>query len=216
MHRLLDEYLSQVASELRTVPQRRRAEELREMQQHLLNAITVNQELMGQDEERAVATAIADFGEPHELASEILSAWRRGERNQNRRGLIGIILCLIVCRLIEGLLFIYFLRSIDAAPHINQSAYLSTYILLWNSISAASTGMITGLLFPKRAVTGIWIVTAIFQVITLIEFPFLHLQDFMREYFLATLQAMETTIATAFWAWLVVRWRTGRQYKIAR
>jgi len=38
----------------------------------------------------------------------------------------------------------------------------------------------------------------------------------MREYFLATLQAMETTIATAFWAWLVVRWRTGRRYKIAR
>lgn len=45
MHNPLETYLSEVAAQLKPLPTKRRSEELREMRQHLLNAVTVNREL---------------------------------------------------------------------------------------------------------------------------------------------------------------------------
>ena len=44
MHSLLDGYLEQVAACLSALPAKRRADELREIRQHLQNAVTANRE----------------------------------------------------------------------------------------------------------------------------------------------------------------------------
>ncbi len=77
MHTLLESYLAEVAAHLNTLPVKQRTEELGEMRQHLLNAVTVNQEL-NQSEEDAAASAVAQFGTPKDLSENVVWAWRRG------------------------------------------------------------------------------------------------------------------------------------------
>ena len=83
MQKLLEDYLTQVASHLQPLPEARRREELREMRQHLQNAVIVNQE-MGQSEDEAATNALEQFGGPTELGENVVWAWRREERKQDR------------------------------------------------------------------------------------------------------------------------------------
>lgn len=83
MHRPLEAYLEQVAAHLSALPTKRRNEELREMRQHLLNAVTVNREL-GQPEEDAVANSVMQFGTPEDLGNNLVWAWRRGEARNKK------------------------------------------------------------------------------------------------------------------------------------
>jgi uncharacterized membrane protein len=82
MHNLLENYLAEVRAKLSPLPAERREEEMREMRQHLLSAIEVNQEL-GQSEDEAAANALADFGTPEKASESILWAWRRDVRKQS-------------------------------------------------------------------------------------------------------------------------------------
>ena len=83
MHSQLETYLSEVAARLGALPAKRRDEELREMRAHLENAVIVNRE-MGQSEDEAARTAVAQFGAARDLGENIVWAWRRG-RMLNRR-----------------------------------------------------------------------------------------------------------------------------------
>ncbi len=83
MHSPLEAYLDQVAVHLSALPAKRRTEELREMRQHLLNAITVNREL-GQSKEDAAANAVMQFGTPEDLGDNLVWAWRREEKLNKR------------------------------------------------------------------------------------------------------------------------------------
>ena len=60
MHSQLGAYLDEVAQELKPLPEARRDEELREMRQHLQNAMIVNRE-MRQTEDEAARTALEQF-----------------------------------------------------------------------------------------------------------------------------------------------------------
>ena len=76
MHSLLEAYLSEVEAHLGALPTKRRAEELREMRTHLENAVIVNREL-GQSEEEAARSAVAQFGTAQDLGENVAWAWRR-------------------------------------------------------------------------------------------------------------------------------------------
>ena len=77
MHSLLESYLSEVAAHLGPMPVKQRSEELREMRTHLENAAIVSCEL-GQTEEEAAQSIIAQFGPAQDLSENVVWAWRRG------------------------------------------------------------------------------------------------------------------------------------------
>lgn len=85
MHKQLEEYLAQVAEQIVSIPQPRRAEELKEMRAHLLMAVGANQE-QGQTEDEAVANALKAFGTPAEASASVLIAWKVFARKHIRNG----------------------------------------------------------------------------------------------------------------------------------
>ena len=159
MHSLLEAYLEQVAAHLSALPAERRGEELREMRQHLQNAVTVNQEL-GQSEEEAAANAVMQFGTPEDLGGNLVWAWRR-ERTLNRRSLFGAIACTsglmftLPAAVATLLLPIYSLTGVFHGT--SQWSWMTLYvlgILAYDLPAYVLIGMVSGCLFPTRAALG--------------------------------------------------------------
>lgn len=82
MHSLLESYLAEVEAKLSALPAKRREEELREMRQHLLSSMEANQGL-GQSENEAAASALAEFGMSEKANESVLWAWRRDMRKKS-------------------------------------------------------------------------------------------------------------------------------------
>ncbi len=161
MHSLLEQYLSEVAAHLSALPAKRRNEELREMRAHLENAVIVNREL-GQSEDEAAQSAVAQFGTPKDLSENVVWAWRRGAA-QDRRSFWGaslttpIVLCLLSFvmnqrafdLLLDSFLPHNFLLFLGKHPgygmDFTRALFLATFGL---------SGLAAGLFFPKRAVRG--------------------------------------------------------------
>ncbi len=76
MHKQLEDYLNEVAKSLGSLPPARRDEELSEIRQHLLSAVTASKEA-GHIEDKAVQAAVEQFGSPQAVSKQIVSAWRR-------------------------------------------------------------------------------------------------------------------------------------------
>lgn len=166
MHTLLEVYLEQVAAHLSALPPKRRNEELREMRQHLLNAVTVNREL-GQSEEDAAVNAVMQFGTPEDLGDNLVWAWRR-ERTLNQKSLISSALISLL-----GLCLIIFVAPSGAAYvldplviHHHWSALeIHAFLLLTYDLPLYSLlGAATGFFFPKRAAQGTSLITTAWTV----------------------------------------------------
>jgi uncharacterized membrane protein len=76
MHHSLEDFLVEVSARLTALPPARRDDELKEMRQHLLNAMRANQE-EGQSQSEALANALMEFGTSGEAAAHAVWAWRR-------------------------------------------------------------------------------------------------------------------------------------------
>ncbi len=154
MHTLLEAYLEQVAAHLSALPTKRRNEELREIRQHLLNAVTVNQEL-GQPEEDAAANAVLQFGTAEDLGGNLVWAWRR-ERKLGRRDFWGAAICApLLCWmtiLVPPHLIPSPSRSFAQPPF---SGFLWMDWIFWLLPYCLLIGGLSGLLFPKRALAGV-------------------------------------------------------------
>ena len=87
MHKQLEDYLTEVERRLGSLPKQRCDEELKEMREHLLNAVSTHREL-GQLEESAMANAMAEFGTPQEVGANILWAWRRHLREASKKSFV--------------------------------------------------------------------------------------------------------------------------------
>lgn len=162
MHSLLEDYLARVAAQLSPLPAKRRDEELREMRAHLENAVIVNRE-MGQTENEAAQTAVAQFGTPQDLGENVVWAWRRGEQRQ-KQGFWGAAACAL------ALSFLLSNTSLSEtsldAPVRNAIVLLGNSAHLWGAVSPMSPSLISGvmlhslvgglcgLIFPKRALAG--------------------------------------------------------------
>ncbi len=165
MHSLLESYLSEVAAKLGPMPVEQRSEELREMRQHLLNAVTVNQEI-GQREDEAVQNAVTQFGTPADLGGNLVWAWRR-EQTRNKKSLLGaavtvpLALCLI-CFLMNQRWFDLFLDHalntilpraflmyLGEHPGYGMDFTQAMFMLMFGLAGLAAGG-----LFPRQAVRG--------------------------------------------------------------
>ena len=154
MHALLEAYLEQVAVHLSALPTKRRQEELREISQHLRNAVTVNQEL-GQSEEDAAANAVMQFGTPEDLGGNLVWAWKR-ERRLDGRDFWGAAVCAPLLCWITILAPDHFIpipsRSFAHPPF---SGFLWVEWIFWIMPHFVLIGGLSGLLFPKRALAGV-------------------------------------------------------------
>ena len=154
MHTLLEAYLDQVAAQLSALPPKRREEELREMRQHLLNAVTVNQEL-GQSKDEAAANAVMQFGTPEAVGQDTMIVWKRGQE-LDKRSLWGAAACTLAV-----LAFVPLLVFPLERPYFNPlgATHLSTGDWLWGLFGFRFAGPIlagatASILFSKRAVLG--------------------------------------------------------------
>ncbi len=165
MHSLLEAYLDQVAAHLSALPVKRRTEELREICQHLLNAVTVNREL-GQSEEDAATNAVTQFGTPEDLGENLVWAWRR-ERKLNRKSLLGAalttpsVLCLtfflmnqtwfdkLLDTVLNKALPRTFLLFLGRHPGYGMDFTQAMFMLMFGL-----AGLAAGSVFPRRAMRG--------------------------------------------------------------
>lgn len=155
MHNLLEDYLTKLSQNLGPLPAARREEELAEMRRHLLDAAVANQET-GLSEDTAASNAVEQFGTPETLASTLVSAWHREDQRENKWSFWKASATMIALTLIST-----YLVSKPLNALLNSNTYRAhpwvvsvSVILLYGTIIALS-GWITGLTFPKRAVTGV-------------------------------------------------------------
>jgi uncharacterized membrane protein len=158
MHKLLENYLSEVAGHLGPMPTKRRSEELREMRAHLENAVLVSREL-GQTEDEAAQNITAQFGTPQELGQSTAAAWRRGVA-QDKRSFLGAAACTVVLTALFMHLtpapLPYFLPShSNGGTQLPFSFWLWTEWVLWWTPAFLLVGAMVGFLFPKRSVAGV-------------------------------------------------------------
>lgn len=87
MHKRLEtsveDYLHEVTQQLGCLTAERREEKLREMRQHLHEAVANSRE-QGLSEEQAVAAALTRFGTPQEAAETAIWAWQRDVHKHER------------------------------------------------------------------------------------------------------------------------------------
>ena len=154
MHSLLEDYLLEVDVYLESMPFKRRNEELCEMLVHLENAVIVSREL-GQTENEAVQSAVAQFGTPQDLGESVVRAWQR-EQTLNRRSLWGAAICSLTLLLFVPVLVIPLERPyFDPANlmHLSREEWLC-WLLGYRFIGPILAGVLTSLVFSKRAVLG--------------------------------------------------------------
>ncbi len=171
MHKVIESYLSEVAAHLSALPTKQRTEELREMRLHLENAVIVSREL-GQSEEEAAQSIVAQFGTPKDLGENVVWAWRR-EQTRNTYSLWSAAACttgmlcllffvmdqrafdLLVDDLLPGAFLHYLGKHPGYGRDFTQAIFLTTFGL---------AGIVAGCLFPKRAVRGACLGLAFFWI----------------------------------------------------
>lgn len=208
MHGLIEGFLDQVARGLGSLPVERRQDEIKEMRQHLLNAVLVNRQ-MGQTEDEAVATAVEQFGTPEAVGESLVWAWRRGQTRW-RRSFWGTAACAFLLA--------------DCLPFLQDTPWEASlsrlsHSLGYNSLTGtpvqlalfALVGGLCGLIFPKRSFSGIvfgmtaWYVsflTIAFVILNLDRLPSLPSTS-LSDHFLSVLFAILA-------AWTSGRWKPER------
>ena len=203
MHTLLEAYLEQVAAHLSALPPKRRNEELREMRQHLLNALTVNREL-GQTEEDAAANAVMQFGTPEDLGDNLIWAWRRGENKLNRRSSWIAAVSTFVILFFSPLLMV----PLPFGPWLPTVS------------SPLIAGVVCGGFFSKRGLAGTALGMALYYyVFSASAFIYGYSQPEFRHLMepvlhtarLFFIQQSEAAMLTLFVAWATSRWRITRR-----
>jgi len=220
MHRLLENYLSEVAAHLSALPPKRRAEEMREMRAHLANAVLVNQE-MGQSQDEAAQSAIVQFGTPPDLGENIVWAWQRGE-TRSRRGLWGAAACALAVQFLVPLPMIpllaaYFNPISPAHLSTAQSVFLAANLTLTLGVPLLA-GAASGFLFPKRAVAGTGIGAIAYFCLALAiggyllthHAPVTSPVSASSVFLSTTSQSVTSGLVSLLSAWAVSRWRKAR------
>ena len=212
MSSLLDVYLDEVAAQLDALPMKRRTEELREIRQHLLNAVTVNEEL-GQSEEDAAADAVQQFGTPQDLGENLVWAWKR-ERALNTKSLVGATLAipLMVCLgfLFMNLGFDLLVRALPSGFMMylgKHPVYAANFVRGTFLLTFGLAGLFAGSLFPKRAMQGVCLGLALFWIGWAFQAGIGQLQALISVEGLTHQERGEWILSAIASAWLGSRWR---------
>ena len=211
MPSLLEAYLEQVAAHLSALPTKRRNEELREMRQHLLNAVTVNREL-GQSEDEAVQNAVMQFGTPEDLGGNLVWAWRRGVM-LDKGGFWSAVACASTMVTLPAFIPDFL---VGFEPHAAMpSAIFDLGIAIPFAVPVIAAAIL-GKRHPKQAVAGTAVGTTLYLVCCAGEFLLVghgHTQHFPNTLRVAAGFAGEG-ITGLFAAWAGSRW--GLMWRLAR
>lgn len=147
----LDDYLSQVARELRVLPNRARDEELREIEAHLRALVEARQG----DE----AGALKQFGPARRVGRNLRKAWERKQPEAWWRAALALILIelvfyMIIIPMYEG--YARFFSGLALRPPINFVLFWC-FALLILFIIPIVTGFVVGLISPKRGHIAVFI-----------------------------------------------------------
>ncbi len=157
MHSLLEEYLSQVAAHLSALPPKRRAEELREIRAHLESVFAASRQ-QGQTEDEAAQNAAMQFGAPGAVGRDTVVAWRRGAA-LNRLSFWGAAVTVMVSSFLLS-------AEVERIPSWLPRIFMgmgALWVDLHYAVYAVA-GMMSGLLFPRRAVAGTAVTAAAWLV----------------------------------------------------
>ena len=208
MHRQLETYLGAVARQLEPLPPAHREEELREIQVHLVTAITLNRE-RGQTDEEAVQNAIEQFGAAEALGEELVQTWRRGETQRRRsfwRAAVStpIILSGLLYLLGSGilnLLCLSFNTFFTHHPTLGLAFVHGSFFAIFGL-----TGAMVGAAFPRQAVRGVCLGLAVYYFCWFANMGGRPFPTELRQ-FLVYFEDIAWASATILSAWAVSRWR---------
>lgn len=153
MYSPLDTYLQQVAAQLNALPVKRRTEELREVRQHLLDAVMVNRE-MGQAKESAALDAVTQFGSPEDLGESLVRAWEREEKLNKRSFWGAAIFSLAVCVFGEFLFRPLAELGFNFHSSVRSPEQWLWWLVCFRFAGPIFVGLMTSLVFSKRAGFG--------------------------------------------------------------
>ena len=92
---VLDEYLGQIARELRGLPDAAREDELREIEAHLRALIEAGKQLENGSEAQATAAALQQFGPPKRVGRQLRRAWENKQPEEWWRAIVSPVLGLV-------------------------------------------------------------------------------------------------------------------------
>lgn len=171
MHTQIEDYLSEVAKSLGSLPKVRQADELREIRAHLLSAFAVNQEA-GQPEDEAARMAIEQFGAAQTVGAGIVATWQRGQmRGQRSFWAASAYAFLFSYGLIIAQDFGYpacinhfHLMHIDSLGRAHFSRWLILIGWSWALASNIAIGGFAGLIFARYS-TKAWLMGMLVGII---------------------------------------------------
>lgn len=220
MHKQLENYLDEVAKSLGSLPAARLYEEIREMRQHLLNAVVIGKE-QGHSEDEAISAVVKQFGTPQAVSKQIVLAWRRGVW-RDRRDLWGSIACAFVLSFSLGvaadLVFPVFINHFglvhfDDTGRAHFSPWLGLVRISWVIAYSAVQGTAIGALFPRNAVkvapAGM-IVSVVLYLCLMYHFAYLHHERIGPVHVASAMSLILRVLIAALFARASSRWRKAR------
>ena len=189
----IEEYLRQVAHELRDLPSDARAEELREIKAHL-GAMVGAHQTADVDETQALAQTLKQFGRPRKVGREMLKAW---ERKQPESWINAMLAFVVGCLFVNGHNYFWFnFQDKGASLFFFKPAFYYFYMegfghyfrnfacfFLLEALLTLVVGATIGLISPKRAKMVIIFVSPMLVLLDL--FPFFTISVSVSLYYLS-------------------------------
>ncbi len=157
----LEDYLNQIAHELRDLPSQARADEMREIEAHLRTMI----ETRG---ENATAEALAQFGKPRRVGHELRKAWERKQPEAWWRAGLAPIAVVMFCALTWLVLTAFPIYFPDTPEFLSFPFYVYAP-LLCGSLITFFAGFIAGIVSPKRGIVLTSVVCSFYLVIMILS-----------------------------------------------
>ncbi len=160
MHSPLEQYLEEVHSHLRVLPDLQRMEEVEEIRQHVEALVAARQEL-GHSEEEAIAQTLMQFCRARTIGGQLTKAYKRRFPSA-RRSLALASMCALINFL--GLCFLAIWSFAKLGPGWGSPMYADCFLahpitwLLSALIFNYSWGYMTGATTPRRAIAGVALV----------------------------------------------------------
>lgn len=205
MHSLLENYLTEVRAKLSALPVKRREEEMREMRQHLLDAVIVNREL-GQSEDEAAASTVEQCGAPGKAAHGLVQAWQRGKVADQRSFLGGTVCAMVLSYLLPRMLESLLVQSsIFSFIRLLSSHGIVDVPVTLNYTAHALAGGISGLIFGRQAAAGTTLAAAIWYGVPIVRV--LSGSEWVSSPAVWTFQYLSFALLAVIAAWIMSRLR---------
>lgn len=216
MHSRLEQYVEQVETRLVELPPAQRESETEEMRQHIAAMVEARMTL-GLCEDKAITETLEQFGQAQTVSRELAQAHDRNHKFLPDN-LLTATVCAILCTyggVIPLCLILVFLDHQGHNLFDPKGGFYAARIALMICVvllSCLGVGRLTGVLFPRRAISGIGCTFLLYCAMGISQISGYHL-----------ITPLEFLQVCGFWAVLAVftmagakmgaRWRKRRYYR---